>query len=746
MTMKMRNSISILLLIVVFNASGQKRPRYDETLPVILSLPPSGAIAQLKTYLEEQPANPSIFLQMAVIYEKRYRDGDPMTDFEYKLGNAKLALEGYSKALQLMDDKGVKRAEEEYFNFGQYDEKGRLSVNYDSLVARVNGSKADLQKFVDFAPSIYEAFTSSFSHYDQAHKIFTVIVGKYPTFKEFYLLYTPAIDGQMDQIKSHYLKFAEAFDAYKAASSAYPTGYNQSLTVREIHTFRLDGLESQINFLKPNIQVWNYAKWVDDTRAEITKEIGSLRASLVTENHQLDARLGTVKNEFGSESFEPLKASKEVLFNLRKYDLNSVVEPLFLYKEKKHDLLYQQVLSSSLDTSRLVDTDRKLYLLGQMIYKIRLADSVLVDVRRRNTPECLSRHSEFLTTHFKGIPGVNTFVDTESKVNRTDFTHYVDQIKTTLYQKLKADSIQEFVAYKKLKIPLFEGQQTEYDSLGDALITTKILKNFDGSMFVTGIMKNQKEKLVQSFICGVTTDKKIAWYNEYLLLTDSTTGRKGHTRIPTLQAVPGGLVVLLNGEDTSKTRVNHLLILDEKGTATLTRKLLIDKYPRTLAFSQRDNSLLVTLKGDRFPVDIFHESELVVASLDLAGALRWQSINSYKGDIAGLLEVEQGFLVVGNFNLIKDKEGRMQRGGRSSEETNTFVQRLDMEGRVVDLKLIKHGGPMVVNRLYRAGDDCINLFGARSAYFSSSNLITDPEVAFHIILNKDLEVLSNSLQ
>lgn len=746
MTMKMRNSISVLLLIVVFAASGQKRPRYDETLPVILSLPPSGAIAQLKTYMAEQPANPSIFLQMAVIYEKRYRDGDPMTDYEYKLGNAKLALESYSKALQLMDDKSVKRAEDEYFNFGKYDEKGRLSVNYDSLIARVNGSKADLQKFVDFAPAIYEAFTSSFGHYDQAHKLFTEIIGKYPTFKEFYLLYNPAIDGQMEQIKTNYLKFSEAFEAYKVALSNYPTGYNQNLSVREITTFRLDGLESQINFLKPAIQVWNYAKWVDDTRDEITKEIGSLRASLVTENQRLDTRLSTVKNEFGTESFEPLKAAKEVLFNLRKYDLNSVIEPLFLYKEKKHDLIYQEVLSSSLDTSTMVETDRKLYLLGQMINKIRLADSVLVDVRKRNTPECLSRYSDFLTVHYKGIAGINSFVESESRVNRTDFAHYVDQIKTTLYQKLKEDSIQEFLTYKKLKIPLFEGAQFEYDSLGDALITTKILRNFDGSMFVTGIMKNPKEKLVQSFICGVTSDKKIAWYNEYLLVTDSTTGRKGHTRIPTLQAVPGGLAVLLNAEDTLKTRVNHLVILDEKGTATLTRKLLIDMYPRTLAFSQRDNSLLITLKGERFPVDIFQESELITASLDLAGGLRWQSVNSYKGDIAGQIEVDQGFLIIGNFNLIKDKDGRMQRGGRSREETNVFVQRLDMEGRGVDLKLIKHSGPLVVNKVYRAGDDCINLFGAKSVYFSSSVLITNPDVAVHIILNKNLEVLSNSLE
>lgn len=732
------------MVAVGFAAEAQKRPKYEEVLPVMLTLPPSGALAQLKTYLDEEVQNPSIYLQMAVIYEKRYQEGDAMKDFAYKLGNGKLALEAYERTSQLIDEKTVKRYEAQFFNFGKYDDKGRLSVNYDSLAAKIARSKAELGLFLEFAPAIYTSFTESFSHYDKAHKVFTQILGDYPTFKELYLLFNPKVDTQLEEIKTNYLQFEAAFARYKEASDKYETGYNQKLTVKEIHVYRLEGLESQINFLKEDLQVWNYAKWVDETRAAIAKEIGALRASLLEEDKRLNTRLATVEQEYVAETFEPLAASKAVLFNLRKYDLGSVIEPIFLYKEKKHDLLYQELLSSTLDTSASVEVDRKLFLFGQMINKIRLADSTLLDIRNRNTAENLKKYPDFIQTNYSGIAGINQFANRESEINKQDFQRFVGQLREQLYIKLKPDSTAETITYKKIKIPVQVSKPVVLDSI-KGILTTHVVKNFDGSMFLAGLLRNEKDNLLQTFVCGVTSDKKIAWYNDYQLVTDSASGQKAHTRMGVMQLVPGGLAMILHGEDTSKVHFNHLLIVDERGLSTLSQRLLFNAFPRTLNFSQRQNALIAAFKGVDFQMDILRETELVVASLSVVGDLNWQMRMPFKGDIASVMEVDEGFILAGNYNLMKGMDGKMKRGGRSAEETNPYLIRLNETGVVQNIRFIDYASGLVVNRGYRVSDDCINIFGVKGFHFYSPVVQSNPDLAFHLIVNSRLEVIDNSL-
>ncbi len=61
---------------------------------------------------------------MAVIYEKRYRESDPIKDFAYKVGNAREALKAYQRTEQFISEKEVRKNQEYFFNFGTLDDKG----------------------------------------------------------------------------------------------------------------------------------------------------------------------------------------------------------------------------------------------------------------------------------------------------------------------------------------------------------------------------------------------------------------------------------------------------------------------------------------------------------------------------------------------------------------------------------------------------------------------------------------------
>ncbi|MEQ8469548.1 MAG: hypothetical protein RIC35_00100 [Marinoscillum sp.] len=741
-----------LLVILIFSGTvlqgftQQKLEKYEDALPRILTLPPSGALAQLKRYLPLEPQNPSIYFQMAVIYEGRFKDSDPIKDYAYKIGNAQEALKAYARTEQFITEKDVRKNEENYFNFGKIDEKGRISVEFDTIRKHMDQIKIELNKFVANMPTIYDKFTKSFSSYDRAHKEFTKILGEYPTFKDLYLLYDDEVDKRFTRIKEDFQASTKYWEEYKSASDTFDIGYDQKLSVKPVAIYRLDGLESKINFLQDEIVVWDYAGWVDITRATIRAEIDKLRRDLVAENLRLDKRIEQAEPDFIRNQFEPVKVSKEVLFTLRKYDLNSVIEPIFLFKEKKHDLIYQELLSKNLDTATNVDTERKLYLYGQMVNRIKEADSVLNDVRKTNTKASLEKYSDFINAHYNGQPGITDLVTKERQNNKTDAADYVSSIQNRLYEILATDSISPTINHKKKTYALQPGLSMEKDLLTPQPITTHRIENFDGSLFLGGIFKNEKENKTQAFVCGVTPESKMGWYNDYLLQMDSATGFDTHTRLGAMQSIPGGLAIILHGVDTSGTRMNHLMMLDEKGQVTLSRRLLLNQFPRTISYNERTNTLFVTYKGDDYLDDILAPSELIMASYSIYGDLLWQKRLTYKGDVADVVNIDQGYMVVGNYNELKGLDGKILRAGSSNTDTKAFALKINYAGEITNLKGLNYGTSYFANKTYKVSDDCINVFGSSGPYAKKVAVDDTPGSAVHMILNKDLEVLASSLK
>ncbi|MEP4531930.1 MAG: hypothetical protein ABJ004_02515 [Cyclobacteriaceae bacterium] len=742
----MKKFLIIISILASSTSIFGQRIKYEDDLHRILTLPMGGEIAELSIWLSKEPTNPSIFLQMALVYEERYKLGDPLKDYAYKIGNAKLALSAFERTEQFITEKDVRRNEESYYNFGVYDDRGKFDVPYDTIQNKIKASKAELREFIENAPAIYDQFTQSFSHYDQAHKIYADILGKYPTFKELYLLYNDEVSLKFDKLKNEYLTAIDHFEKYVIASDSFNIGYKQNMVIDQISVYRLDGLESEINFLKEEIQVWDYASWVDQTKEAISKEIGSLRTSLGTENLRINAAMESAIPNFIKDEFEPLKVSKEVLFNLRKYDLNSVIEPIFLYKENKYNLIFQSLQNERLDTSSTVDVERKLYLYGQVLNTVQKADSTLSDIVKRNTDLSYQKYTSFIDLHYQGMAGINTLAQTEAAFTKEKSHEAVTKIREKIYQELSADSVINTISYKGKKIPTSVAQSVENEMLTPELITTHRLNTFDGAKVLAGISLNEKEGKTQAFVCGITPDNKMGWYNEYLLPQDSSAGFDSHTRIAAIQFVPGGIAFVLNAADSAGiNRINHLMIVNESGEVTLSKRLLFNQYPRTMTYSSQSSSLLVSFKGENFDDPISKDSEMLVCSYNGQGDLLWQYRMTFKGEIASVIEMDQSYLISGNYNEIKDGDGRMQRAGSNYSDSKAFLIKLSTEGELQTIKLIENDAPFFTNITYKVSDNCINLFGSKGAYTKSVDLDKDAQSAVHIILNSKLEILSSSL-
>ncbi len=732
----------IVLVSISLQSFSQKLEKYEDVLPSILALPQSGALSQLRLYLYEDPENGSIYLQMAVIYQERFENSDPIKDYAYKLGNAKKALEGLNLAEKFIDERDVRKNEEHYFNFGTKDDKGRLEVEFDTISSFIASSKVMLNDYIEHMPLIYEKFTQSFSHYDRAHKLFMEVLGTYPTYKDLYLLYDNAVDQKFTEIDKEYQLCLQYWDEYLSAKDSLDIGYSQKIVVQPVKVYRLDGMESKINFLQNEITLWDYTSWVTETRSTINAEIDKLRRDLAAENIRLNKRIEQAIPDFIREDFEPLKVSKEILFNLRKYDLNSVIEPIFLYKEKKHDLIYQGQLSQTLDTATVVDVDRKLYLYGEMINHIKDADSVLADVSRRNQQDSMDKYAEFINTHYGGLSGITQMVNKERQNNSEDAVTYVDNIQSILLNKLLPDSLTETFTYNKMEFPMMANPGAMSDSLVSPVSLFQI-ENFDGSQFIGGVYPNEEKGLLQAYVAGITNEKNVGWFNEYLLQPDSSVESFIKTQVGAIQAISGGLAVILNGTDSMDVHINHLLLLDEKGQITHSRRLMLNQYPRSMTYNERTNTLLVTYKGDDFVNDFTASTELIMANYSVYGDLLWQKRVPYKGDLTGVVKIESGYIIMGNYNEIKGMDGRINRAGLSNSDSKLFAMKIDHAGNITDFKTFDFGSSYYSSIAYRVSDDCINIFG--STIPGLQTLDENEESRVHFIVNKDMEVLSNSM-
>ena len=726
---------------------AQKRPKYEEELPRILNSAPSEALALLKIYGAMDPLNPSIHLQMGLVYDKRFRQSDFLTMYSKAIGNAQLAQNSMQRASGLIDEKAVRKNEDQYLNFAVFDAKGKYNVPWDSVKNRMDETRMYAENFLSQMPGIYSAFTRSFTHYQEAQKSYTSIVGRYKSLKDLYLLYDASLEQELNLMSMHYDSSLYYFARYKAATQVYPLkGYDQKMNIKDIVIYRLDGFEVEINFLLPEIRIWNYTKWAEQVKSYTQQNITKLRSDLANSEIRLSERVAGVDQEFAGQKFEPLKTDKETMFNLKKYDLNSVVEPLFLYKEAKHDLLFNKLLSQRIDSGATIDVDRKLFLYSQMINRIRESDSILVSVKSRNTQESYKRHNQFLDKYYKGVNGVNSYVNNEQLVNRQDFVNYISSLNRILLERYALPSTEAPVINKKVTYAKAVSPHPSDSVATLGPVTTHRVQNFDGSIYLGGTQFNAKEKKLEAFVIKLAPDGKLQWQNNFLMQIDSA-GFDAHTRLAAMQNTQEGLVMVLSGRHAETDKMaNHLLLIDESAAILTTKRLLFEEFPRSIFFHDRTNTYVVAFKGNTPELDMAADSELLVATHNILGDLVWQYRFTYAGSFEKMVSVEDGLVLACNFSSYRSADGRIVRAGSSAAETAPLIIKVDFEGKPILHKPILSSAPYFGNTLVRISDYCINLIGIKGEYRQATLTQDNLADSFHIIFDSNLEIISSNAE
>jgi hypothetical protein len=724
--------------------------KFKDVYPSIAQANDEEALPILNAYLATDLDHPSANLMMTLIYDRRYRASDVLTEHEKAIANAERARLRLSKCRAVVTEKDVRKNGGYYSHFSTgKDSKGREIVNYTNVNTAMVNKYDSIGVFLEKAPGIYRSFVNAVNTYDKSIKVFYQINSRYNSLDDLYLLYNDQLKDSLSLLKQSYDSTLYYLDSYKQQITEYPiNNYQQDYHINDINTYRLSGLITQSEFLSNTIELWNYGKWVDDVNAIMGDDINVLRNDIVSYEKSINGSLVKAGSPANFDTFKPLSPNKELLFKLKKYDNRSLLASIFQYKDRMQYLKNKTHNRIYYDTATIVDHQSQYSYLGEMVNAYYDSDSVIKEVKSRVTHLSVSKHEDFMKIYYQGYTGVNAYIQKESEVIQKGFQEYIGSLREAIVDDILADTvaIDQIVKFGRKKIPLAISKTFSIDSIQHgALAATHLKENTDGSKYTAGVHKSIKGmKNAIAYVARIGPDNKVAWYKEFNVEIDSA-GADADNFITDIQLTPAGCAVIVRSvHRDNKSVLNSLIYVDEIGTEQLNRRLEESAYPRTINYSETTNSFILSFRGNEEFQVATKVLPTTLININVLGDLLWKVNYDFAGTIEKVINTNNGYIVAGNFTSKKDENGNPVRTKINESQTNIYLDFISSQGEVANTKLIKHGMSFYISEVVKVNDSNISLLGHKGVYQPGNHVNVDVNPVY-IFTNAKLKVIYTDL-
>ena len=711
-------------VIVLFATMSLYAQKYKDIFPQIISADQDNSFEILNSFLINNLDHPNANLRVALIYTERYKATDVLRNHERAIALAEQAKTKLFKSKIVLNEKDVKKNSEYYFGLANdggapvYSELSNLIIREEQMVA----------EFLEKAPVIFTQFTNSVEKYDQAVKSFAEIVGFYGSLKELYLLYDDSLKQQLAFLKENYDSTKVYFDNYLQLRQEYKlNAVSQTYSENTINVYRLDGLVTQINFLEPKIVLWNYASWADSVNSVISETIDGLREDLYDNEKKLRLGVEEANKTINTDSFKVVHTDKALVFNLLKYDYKNAIVPLLLYYEFKQQFIIDLKRKSYFDTAS-ISIDRRLAYYSDMMYDSKLGDSIITQFESRFNPQQLLRHKAFIEDVFGDADTMKDYMDEQKEENNKVFLDQVANIKAGVLSIGSQDSIAGIVKFRKVSIPAYIIDDKLSELPAGQIKTQYLLSSADESLYIAGLQVTDKKNLNQEIaLAKLSPELKPLWVKNIDLEIDSAGVDANHWLGDVILTSEGVALIIRSVSLDSSKVMNTLIHFTEDGQIKFIKKLKTELYPREINFIEANNMFVITFFGQQKMMDPQINSDLSVLTVNGLGQDIWQYDYSFKGDYVNMINTNNGFLIGGNYSLIKNKAGRTF---SKSSGNNAYVLSLSSIGALNDIKCLTSDSDYLINTFYKVNENNINLIGTKGE---------------QIIINADLKEIYSSV-
>ena len=734
----------IILLLLMSTAAVGQRIKYKDIYPIVVSSDDVTAISLLRRFMQEEPDHPSANFQSAILYEKKYKSYDPLIGYRAAIRNAQQAKNYYIKSITLVNDREVKKNDRYYSNFAKPDPRsGKPTVLYTDIKSRMDTAYAEVDVFLAKVPEIYASFTNAVSYYDQATKLFTSITDEYTTLKNLYLLYDDRLRIKFEALNTLYDSTLYFFDSYLQQIREYPIGnYDQKYSIRPIQTYRLDGLVTQFDFLKPEIEIWDYKTWTGEVMKMINGEITQLRSEIDANNEKLTQSLNILGRSGAPKDSSLLKTvDRELILKLRKYDFSSSVLPSLLYNQNKQHIHFND-LENTPDS--LISSSRKLIRFSRAMSLLLEGRKLIQELQKTNVQENYQKHRFFIDSQYGGYDGLTNFVSSESEFVNSRISETVDNIREIILDDIiEYEDTTRITKYRRFEIPLYRSYYP-VDSIQNELYTMDVRQNSDGSIYASGLYRpDKKTNRLHTYLVKTDSLLRVQWFKDISPAMEGDAAGWDHY-VNRIRLTSQGCAMVIFSRNDSAIVENHLLGIDDSGKEFMNFAIEVERFPREISYSEKLNSYLLTFKGQDLVLDPNEREDLLMIHLFPDGQIDWENEMSFSGSIEEIINLDDGFLVFGNYSALKDEGGRWVTA--ESGGLNGFARRVDEFGKTQSQQTYSSPKTYHVQRVVKIDNSNINIIGFEGNYEkgSVSEKLTDGKLV-HIITNSDLNLINSNL-
>ncbi len=744
-------------------AYGQKL-KYKDIHPLILEEKYQEAGPYLRNFLLSEPDHPSANLQMAMIYNKRYKSYHPLLDYESAFRNLDQAEKYFLKARLLVDEKEVKKNGKKYYiNLAKIENE---EPNYFRIRQGIDSAIFEIERFKHYTPEIYNSYKHWISFYNLAIEKFRQVNKEYHNLNDLYLLYDEKLKNTLIRLKSDYDSCIYYLDDFLQFTRIYPLiQYTQSVELEPVLFYRRDGLIPVTDLLSQKIHLWNYGQWVEQILNVVDTEITPFRKSmestveklLITQDHPVNGY------DFDHSEIIITDMIQDLFPVLRKYDPASSLFPLLHYLWFKNRLFYkiQWEVDNATRISRNISHENQLIFYNQFLTQLFICDSLINSVNNLHAIQDKRRHQQLFEKYFDGKDGLSAFIVNEKKLIIKMKHVYAEKLRSSFqnYSNLDSDSVR-FTEYKKQQIPLYVNLPDSAMEIDFACYTSQILFTPDSSMFLAGLTRpKSRDNEIRFFLSRVNRNAEVVWFKidtfseeVYKSIDDAENTKTGKMITDVIRAqmelTPQGIVLVLSVRDRISGKLYTIFkLIDEEGVEMMSAIINVEAIIRILRYHEGSDSFILSFQGTDFNMNSQRPEEVYILKIDNLSNEVWRYNMLLRGNIVEILDFENGYLVFGNSSAIKEQSESEHNTPRAGQWISPFVSVLEKNGKYTGIHVYIFKLPFCIGGVLKVTENGIHLFGNSIKSLIGSGSFKDcKSLASHFITNMDYDVLYSNFE
>lgn len=407
--------LRFLIFVLLIHTAKAQKVKYKDLYGLLSTKQYEAAEPFLKRYLRETTDNPNAYLYMGIVFQEKSMKDDILRNTSRMISSMDSAVIFYDKAYKSITEKEVRKNSEYYQAYNRRDLRtGEFGVKLSDIQFDLEKRMEGLRERKDRVKMVKHYFTLSDSLYKKSNALYKTLQAQYPGTKEFYLRADEETIRKLGMLVNRFDSCTKAFDQYKSSLTVVgKTGYNQVLTLREIGDFRKDGAAAA-DFYKDEVAVWDYNKFVTQSRQAIENDILPTRKHLIT----YDAEINKLREKLSGNTVSVKNdltglIDKLLMDQLRKYDKEPL--PMELFSLKIADLEYRSTVIEDKQRPDSTDMHVKLSMIKKEIEGLHKLDTIASKLSEEDLDSRALDYEYFVKNTYGTVAVLKSFVSTSKQ-------------------------------------------------------------------------------------------------------------------------------------------------------------------------------------------------------------------------------------------------------------------------------------------------------------------------------------------